>query len=87
MQKCTGKVKWFNTEKGFGFLARDGHPEDMEPKKGVFVHYDAIERVDGLDKKTLVKDQIVEFFAVTSEKGLKALRVKFVEVGDDSDES
>lgn len=83
MQKCTGKVKWFDSEKGFGFLARDGHPEDLEPKRGVFVHYDAIEKIEGLDKKLLVKDQIVEFFAVSSEKGLKALRVKFVDVNRD----
>jgi CspA family cold shock protein len=84
MQKYTGKVKWFNSDKGFGFLARDGHPEDLAPKCGVFVHYDAIERVDGLDKKLLVKDQLVEFFVVSSEKGLKALHVQFAEGSKDA---
>lgn len=87
MLKCRGKVKWFNSEKGFGFLTRDGHPEDMESNKGVFVHYDSIEKIEGLDKKTLVKDQLVDFFAVSSEKGLKALRVTFVDVVEEENDA
>lgn len=86
MQKYRGKVKWFNDEKGFGFLVRDGKPEDLEESKGVFVHYNAIEGMEGIKRKTLVKDQIVDFFAVKAEKGLKAVNVTFVKDEEDEDQ-
>lgn len=78
MQKYRGKVKWFSDQKGFGFLARDGVKEDLDKGHGVFVHYDAIESIDGISRKTLLKDQLVEFYVVQAEKGLKALHVKYL---------
>ena len=57
-----GKVKWFNSEKGFGFL-------EQEDGKDVFVHFSAIQS-DGY--KTLEEGQKVEFDVVESERGLQA---------------
>lgn len=47
----TGEVKWFNNEKGFGFLGHEGGPD-------VFVHYSSIQ-IDGY--KTLKEGQKIEF--------------------------
>lgn len=61
----TGKVKWFNNEKGFGFIEyKDG--ED------IFVHYSAI-LSEGF--KTLVEGQYVEFELIRTDKGLQAKNV------------
>ena len=46
-----GRVKWFNNEKGYGFI-------DFKENEDIFVHYSAIE-LDGY--KTLSEDQLVEF--------------------------
>jgi len=60
-----GKVKWFNGEKGYGFITgEDGND--------VFVHYSAI-LGDGF--KTLDEDQEVEFDVVEGEKGPQATQV------------
>lgn len=60
-----GKVKWFNNEKGFGFIEyKDG--ED------IFVHYSAI-LSEGY--KTLVEGQYVEFELVKTDKGYQAKNV------------
>ncbi|WP_432663925.1 cold-shock protein [Wukongibacter baidiensis] len=60
-----GKVKWFNGEKGYGFItAEDGND--------VFVHYSAI-LGDGF--KTLEEDQEVEFDVVDGDKGPQATQV------------
>jgi cold shock protein len=60
-----GKVKWFNTEKGFGFIER-------EEGEDVFVHFSAIQG-DGF--KTLDEGQSVEFDIVEGNRGLQAANV------------
>jgi len=60
-----GKVKWFNKEKGYGFIERDGGSD-------VFVHFSAIE-MDGF--KTLQEGETVEFDIVDGPKGLQASNV------------
>ena len=61
----TGRVKWFNNDKGFGFIEyKDG--ED------IFVHYSAI-LSEGY--KTLVEGQEVQFELVRTDKGLQANNV------------
>ncbi len=62
----TGKIKWFNDQKGFGFIADDAGGED------VFVHFSVVE-MDGF--KSLKEGQEVEYDAESSDKGLKATRV------------
>ena len=60
-----GKVKWFNNEKGYGFIEyKDG--ED------IFVHYSAILTTG---YKTLVEGQYVQFDLVRTDKGLQAKNV------------
>ena len=63
-----GFVKWFNNEKGFGFI-------EYKPGEDVFVHYSAIKQ-DGY--KSLCEDQIVEYELLETEKGLQAINVKEV---------
>ena len=60
-----GQVKWFNAEKGFGFVTRSTGED-------VFVHFSAIV-VDGF--KTLEEGQTVEFEVVQGEKGKQAANV------------
>ena len=60
-----GKVKWFNAEKGFGFIEREGGSD-------VFVHYSAI-HTDGF--KTLEDGQEVEFDEVEGARGPQAANV------------
>ena len=60
-----GKVKWFNKEKGFGFIERDDGND-------VFVHFSAIQQ-DGF--KTLQEGEAVEFDIVEGPKGLQAANV------------
>jgi CspA family cold shock protein len=63
-----GTVKWFNGEKGFGFIAVDGGED-------VFVHFSAI-AMDGY--KTLSDGQRVEFEITTGQKGPQAEGVRVV---------
>jgi CspA family cold shock protein len=63
-----GTVKWFNAEKGFGFIAVDGGQD-------VFVHYSAIQ-MDGY--KSLEEGQRVSFEVVQGEKGPQADAVQAV---------
>jgi CspA family cold shock protein len=61
----TGKVKWFNEAKGYGFVEQPGGPD-------VFVHYSAIQ---GTGFKTLAEGQMVEFDIVDGPKGKQAANV------------
>lgn len=63
---ATGKVKWFNDQKGFGFIFSDAG-------KDVFVHHSVIE---GQGFKTLQDGEAVEYECEDSPKGLKATRVR-----------
>ncbi|MBR5755593.1 MAG: cold-shock protein [Erysipelotrichaceae bacterium] len=62
----TGKVKWFNAAKGYGFITGDDGNE-------VFVHFSAIQ-VDGY--KTLDEGQAVEYEVNNGDKGPQAYDVK-----------
>ena len=61
----TGKVKWFNAEKGYGFITTD-------EGKDVFVHYSAIQ-TDGF--KTFDDGEAVSFEVVQSDRGEQAANV------------
>ena len=63
---ATGKVKWFNDAKGFGFIAREDGPD-------VFVHHTAIQ-ADGF--RSLSEGQEVEFDITEGPKGLQAAKVR-----------
>jgi CspA family cold shock protein len=62
----TGKVKWFNESKGYGFIEPEGGGRD------VFVHFSAIQ---GDGYKTLSEGQMVEFEVIQGEKGPQAASV------------
>ncbi len=67
----SGKVKWFNNAKGYGFILADGKDEDL------FAHYSAIE-MDGY--KTLKAGQAVKFEIIQGPKGLHAVQIRAAEV-------
>ena len=62
-----GTVKWFNDQKGYGFITPDDGSKDL------FVHHSAI-MMDGF--KTLAENDVVEFDTVQSDKGPKAANVR-----------
>ena len=64
-----GSVKWFNAEKGFGFIAQDGGGAD------VFVHYSAIQ-TQGY--RSLDENQRVEFEITQGQKGLQAENIRAI---------
>lgn len=63
---ASGKVKWFDNKKGFGFIAQDTGQD-------VFVHHSSIL---GGGYKTLIEGEEVTFEVVSGEKGLKAQNVQ-----------
>lgn len=63
-----GKVKWFNDEKGFGFIGSDDGTD-------IFCHYSAIQMAG---RKTLQEGDAVEFEVETEEKGPRAKNVVIV---------
>ncbi len=63
-----GTVKWFNAEKGFGFIT-------TEEGNDVFAHYSQIQK-DGF--KTLEEGQAVEFNVVEGQKGLQAEEITII---------
>ena len=64
----TGTVKWFNPEKGFGFITQEEGPD-------VFVHFSAIQ---GDGYRNLEENQKVEFDVTSGQKGPQAANVKAV---------
>ena len=68
----TGRVKWFNTAKGFGFIEREGESD-------VFVHYSQI-KMNGF--KDLKEGQLVSFELVDTSKGLQAANVQAAQAGE-----
>lgn len=66
----TGTVKWFNDEKGFGFIKQ-------ESGKDVFVHYNSIQGMNG--RKTLREGQRVSFEVIEGKKGPQAENVVVVD--------
>lgn len=63
-----GRVKWFNNEKGYGFI-------EFKENEDIFVHYSAIE-LEGY--KTLSENQLVEFKLIETSKVYQAINVKLV---------
>ena len=68
MNMVKGRVKWFNNEKGYGFI-------EYSDLDDIFVHYSAI-KCEGY--KTLSEGQIVEFELLETAKRLQALNVSVV---------
>ena len=66
--RIEGTVKWFNTSKGYGFIARENGPD-------VFVHYSAIQ---GSGFRNLEEGERVEFSIMEGPKGLQAANVSKV---------
>ena len=65
----TGKVKWFKSDKGYGFITMEGHDKD------IFVHFSSI-NAEGF--KTLQESQTVEFDIVEGDRGPQATNVTVI---------
>ncbi|MCC2280829.1 cold shock domain-containing protein [Streptomyces sp. ET3-23] len=64
----TGHVKWFNPEKGYGFISRDDGPD-------LFVHHS---NIDMPGYRSLQENQKVEFTITESERGIQAEQVRVI---------
>ncbi len=64
---ATGTVKWFNADKGYGFIAPDGGGEDL------FAHFNQIQ---GSGYRSLDENQKVEFDVEQGQKGLQAANIR-----------
>ena len=67
-----GRVKWFNNDKGYGFIEYEGLVNE-----DIFVHYSAIKQ-DGY--KSLKEGEIVEFTLIETAKGSQAINVREVKL-------
>ena len=67
-----GRVKWFNNEKGYGFIEYEGLVDE-----DIFVHYSSIEQEGYM---TLKEGEIVEFTLIETAKGNQAINVREVEM-------
>ena len=65
---ATGTVKWFNSEKGYGFISREDGPD-------VFVHYSSIQQTG---YRSLDEGQAVEFDIAPGKKGEEAQNVRII---------
>lgn len=74
----TGRVKWFNNAKGYGFILPDGGGEDY------FAHYSSIQ-MDGY--KTLKAGQLVEFDILEGPKGSHAVNIRPADTPDQQEET
>jgi CspA family cold shock protein len=63
-----GKVKWFNTSKGYGFVISDEGNE-------YFVHWRSIVTTSDNEHKTLFDDEDVQFDTIDTDKGIQAINV------------
>jgi CspA family cold shock protein len=72
MSRAQGQVKWFSSEKGYGFIERDGEED-------VFVHHSQIS-MDGF--RTLDAGEPVEFEIITGDRGPKAQNVSRLEASN-----
>jgi len=66
---ASGKVKWFDNKKGYGFIAQEGGQD-------VFVHHTSI---IGSGYKTLCEGEIVSFEIISTDKGPKAEKVRRIQ--------
>jgi len=71
----SGKVKWFNNAKGYGFIVADGDDEDL------FAHYSAIQ-MEGY--RTLKAGQAVRFEILQGPKGLHATNIRSLQATEDA---
>lgn len=71
----SGKVKWFNNAKGYGFIVADGGDEDL------FAHYSAIQ-MEGY--RTLKAGQAVMFDILQGPKGLHATNIRSLQISTEA---
>ena len=68
MKRKEGHVKWFNEEKGFGFIQRAGKPD-------IFVHF---KQIASEGRRSLLEGQVVLFDEGETDKGIQAINVSVI---------